>query len=73
MRHTSSAPKIRTAPPTNSGPTTLFYRKNSKGDHLEQWCHNSGCRRWFNVRRDTVTYEIKQVYGIGETLARGQR
>ena len=51
----------------------LFYRKNSKGDHLEQWCHNSGCRRWFNVRRDTVTYEIKQVYGIGETPARGQR
>ena len=51
----------------------LFFRKNPKGDHLEQWCHASGCRRWFNVRRDTVTYEIKQVYGIGETLARGER
>ena len=51
----------------------LFYRKNLKGDHLEQWGHASGCRRWFNVRRDTVTYEIKQVYGIGETPARGER
>ena len=51
----------------------LFYRNNPKGDHLEQWCHASGCRRWFNVRRDTLTYEIKQVYGIGETPARGER
>ena len=45
----------------------LFYRKNPKGDHLEQWCHASGCRRWFNARRDTLTYEIKHVYRIGET------
>ena len=51
----------------------LFYRKNPKGDHLEQWCHASGCRRWFNVRRDTVTYEIKEVYGVGETPAGGER
>ena len=51
----------------------LFYRKNPKGDHLEQWCHASGCRRWFNVQRDTLTYEIKQVYRIGETPARGER
>ena len=49
----------------------LFYRKNPKGDHLEQWCHASGCRRWFNVKRDTLTYEIKHVYRIGETPPRG--
>ena len=45
----------------------LFFRKNPRGDHLEQWCHSSGCRRWFNVKRDTMTYEIKHVYRIGET------
>lgn len=50
----------------------LFFRKNRKGDHLEQWSHASGCRRWFNVRRDTVTYEVKQVYRAGESPSRGE-
>ena len=49
----------------------LFYRKNPRGGHLEQWCHSSGCRRWFNVRRDTMTYEIAEVYRVGETAAGG--
>lgn len=44
----------------------LFNRKNTKGAHLEQWCHSAGCRRWFNVRRDTVSYAITAVYKIGE-------
>jgi len=44
----------------------LFYRKNPKGRHLEQWCHAAGCRRYFNAVRDTVTYEIASVYKIGE-------
>ena len=44
----------------------LFNRTNPKGDHLEQWCHSSGCRRWFNVQRNTVSYEIKSVYQVGE-------
>ena len=34
----------------------LFMRKNTKGAHLERWVCN-GCRRWFNVRRDTSTDE----------------
>jgi len=45
----------------------LFMRKNPKGRHLEQWCHTAGCRRWFNVARDTVSYEIAHVYKVGET------
>ena len=49
----------------------LFFRKNPRGDHLEQWCHASGCRRWFNVQRDTMTYEIKHVYRIGEPAPGG--
>jgi sarcosine oxidase subunit delta len=44
----------------------LFNRKNSKGRHLEQWSHSAGCRRFFNVERDTVTYVIRSVYRIGE-------
>ena len=44
----------------------LFYRCNSRGRHLEQWNHASGCRRYFNVERDTVTYQIKSVYKVGE-------
>ena len=43
----------------------LFRRKNPKGLHREQWQHSHGCRRWFNVERDTVSYEIKSVYKIG--------
>ena len=44
----------------------LFRRKNPKGLHREQWQHSHGCRRWFNVERDTVSYEITSVYKIGE-------
>ena len=43
----------------------LFMRKNPSGLHLEQWSHSAGCRRWFNVQRDTVTYEIISVYRTG--------
>ncbi|MDH3713535.1 MAG: sarcosine oxidase subunit delta [Gammaproteobacteria bacterium] len=45
----------------------LFMRANPKGKHREQWCHSAGCRRWFNVVRDTVSYEIVAVYRVGET------
>ncbi len=44
----------------------LFMRKNPRGLHLEQWVHAHGCRRWFNVQRDTVTYQITKVYKVGE-------
>lgn len=44
----------------------LYVRINPKGVHLERWVHAAGCRRWFNVARDTVTHEIKAVYKMGE-------
>ncbi|REG86779.1 sarcosine oxidase subunit delta [Marinomonas pollencensis] len=47
----------------------LFFRNNSKGIHHEMWYHVSGCRRFFNVTRNTVTYEIYETYKIGETPA----
>ncbi|MGI9235112.1 MAG: sarcosine oxidase subunit delta [Woeseiaceae bacterium] len=37
----------------------LFMRKNTRGNHRELWNHAQGCRRWFEVERDTVTYTIK--------------
>lgn len=44
----------------------LFYRANPKGEHLERWVHAAGCRRWFNVARDTVSHRILAIYAMGE-------
>ena len=43
----------------------LYYRKNIKGPQLERWFHAYGCRRWFNVARDSVTHEITAAYPMG--------
>ena len=45
----------------------LFLRDNPKGLFLERWRHTAGCRRWFNVARDTVTHEIVEIYPMGST------
>ena len=44
----------------------LFNRRNIKGVHFEQWQHAHGCRQWFNLARDTLSYRILAVYRIGE-------
>jgi sarcosine oxidase subunit delta len=44
----------------------VFMRNNTKGVFLERWVHTHGCRRWFNVARNTVTYEILAVYEAGQ-------
>ncbi|MGQ0664811.1 MAG: sarcosine oxidase subunit delta [Pseudomonadota bacterium] len=44
----------------------LFYRRNPKGLHFERWVHAHGCRRWFNMARDTATHEVLAVYKMGE-------
>ena len=41
-------------------------RKNIKGIQFERWNHSNGCRRWFNVARNTATDEILKVYNMGE-------
>jgi sarcosine oxidase subunit delta len=43
----------------------LFYRENTKGIFAERWLHSTGCRQWFNMLRDTVTYDIQAVYPMG--------
>lgn len=44
----------------------VFMRKNTKGLHHEQWRHSSGCGRWFNALRDTVSYRFEAAWKIGE-------
>jgi len=33
-------------------------RKNTRGWHRELWNHSQGCRQWFVVERNTITYQI---------------
>ena len=44
----------------------LFMRNNPKGPFAERWVHSAGCRRWFNLLRDTATHRIFAVYKIGD-------
>ena len=44
----------------------LHFRANPRGTHRELWFHAAGCRRYFNVLRDTASYEILKAYKIGE-------
>lgn len=44
----------------------LFNRSNTKGAFKELWNHAQGCRRWFEVERDTVSYKIERCYKLGE-------
>ncbi len=45
----------------------LFFRDNSRGRYAERWNHAAGCRRWFNVIRDTGNHEIIGSYRVGQT------
>jgi sarcosine oxidase subunit delta len=40
----------------------LFMRSNRMGENREIWNHQHGCRRWFVVERDTVSYEIRATF-----------
>jgi sarcosine oxidase subunit delta len=43
----------------------LFFRDNPRGIHHELWHHAAGCHMYFNMTRNTVTYEILETYPIG--------
>ena len=49
----------------------VFFRDNKKGLHYERWIHDHGCRRWFNVVRNTITDEIILIYKMGERPPEG--
>jgi heterotetrameric sarcosine oxidase delta subunit len=36
----------------------VYLRDNPRGPHLELWHHTAGCRRWIQVKRDTLTHAI---------------
>lgn len=44
----------------------LFFRDNPRGIHHELWVHAVGCRKFFNITRNTVSYEILETYKMGE-------
>lgn len=44
----------------------LYARDNPKGLHYERWRHASGCGRFFNCVRDTVSDVIVKTYRVGE-------
>ncbi len=46
----------------------LFFRQNPKGMHRERWVHSHGCRRWFNVLRDTRSDRIYAAYKPGDPV-----
>lgn len=44
----------------------LYFRANPRGLHHELWVHAAGCRKFFNITRDTQTYAILETYRLGE-------
>ena len=44
----------------------LYYRSNPKGWHVERWHHQSGCGRFFNAVRHTVTDALIATSKSGE-------
>ncbi len=70
----SCAGEAHLARPENPGELTdaewadfVFMRANTKGLYAERWLHSAGCRRFFNMLRNTATDEILATYRIGET------
>jgi sarcosine oxidase, subunit delta len=49
----------------------LFFRENPRGSHLEYWVHRHGCRRWFRLRRDTLTHDVLEVLPTTDRSAAG--
>ena len=41
----------------------LFLRDNPNGPWRERWVHTAGCRRWFDIERDTLTNVVRPVPG----------
>jgi heterotetrameric sarcosine oxidase delta subunit len=59
-----AAPSLSDDDPTLA--RRLFYRHNPAGPYAERWFHVHGCRRWFNLVRDTTTQRITGSYLPGQ-------
>ena len=71
FRHAGQAHVARAVDPAGEDDEAwgafLYLRSNPKGRHVERWRHASGCNRFFNCVRDTVSDEILATYKPGET------
>jgi sarcosine oxidase subunit delta len=70
FRHAGEAHVVRAPDPSTQSDEEwaqfLYLRANSKGLHAERWRHNSGCGRYFNALRDTITDKFLATYKAGE-------
>ncbi len=57
----------RPSPETDPGTWRryLYMRDNVSGWQTERWFHGSGCRRFLDIERHTVTNEIRSVAAVG--------
>jgi sarcosine oxidase subunit delta len=46
----------------------LFRHVQVAGWQAERWHHGHGCRRWFNLWRNTITHEVGAGALMGEPL-----
>ena len=71
FRHGGPAHRVRPADPDAVEDTVwgayLYLRDNPRGRHVERWRHQSGCGRFFNCVRDTVTDRIAATYKQNES------
>ncbi len=51
----------------------LYMRANPRGAQLEIWNHAAGCRRWFELERDTVSYRIADTWPLAATRVKPNR
>jgi heterotetrameric sarcosine oxidase delta subunit len=49
----------------------LYYRQNMRGNHIERWVHNGGCRQWFELERDTISHEITATHPAADNDCAG--
>ena len=55
-----AAPRVPVDPVVDlrSSVDQVYLRANPRGPHSELWHHGAGCRRWFTLRRDTLTHAV---------------
>ena len=58
LSHSAGAVPVNLADADAEWAEFVFLRDNPKGLLFERWHHSQGCRRWFNVARDTVTHAV---------------
>jgi len=70
FRHGGEAHVARPADPSAADDAEwesfLFLRENPRGLFAERWRHVSGCGRFFNCLRDTVSDKIVTTYKAGQ-------